>query len=298
MLFPNNFKEEKIKVNGIEINCKYSEDNKSNKVPLLLIHGYPQTHIMWHKIVDKLSKKYFLICPDLRGYGDSSKPKGDSEHINYSKKTMAKDMIALMDYFGFDKFYIAGHDRGARVTHRMCLDYPSRVLKACVMDITPTYYMFKNTDQAFASGYYHWFFLIQEDNLPETLIGSNARYYLEEKLKRWSAKEAIFEDTFEKDAVDEYVRCFDNDAIHSTCEDYRAGASIDMSDDEKDRDRKIAMPLLVLWGEKGFVNRTYDVINVWKEYSSNVRGKTLDCGHFLAEEKPDEVCFELIEFFS
>ena len=300
MLFPNNFKEEKIKVNGIEINCKYTKNSEKeeNKIPLLLIHGYPQTHTMWHKIVEKLSKKYTIICPDLRGYGDSSKPKGDSEHILYSKKTMAKDMIELMDYFGFDKFYVAGHDRGARVTHRMCLDYPRRVLKACVMDITPTYHMFKNTDQAFATGYYHWFFLIQGDNLPETLIGSNSRYYLEEKLKRWSAKDAKYETIFNKLAVDEYVRCFDKESIHSTCEDYRAGASIDMNDDEKDRNRKITMPLLVLWGEKGFVNRTYDVINVWEEYANDVRGKSLDCGHFLAEEKSDEVTIELLEFFS
>ena len=297
MLFPNDFIEEKIKVNGIEINCKYG-GNKESKIPLLLIHGYPQTHIMWYKIVTELSKKYFIICPDLRGYGDSSKPKGDSEHILYSKKTMAKDMIELMNYFGFDKFYVAGHDRGARVTHRMCLDYPRRVLKACVMDITPTYHMFKNTDQSFATGYYHWFFLIQGDNLPETLIGSNARYFLEEKLKRWSSKDAIFKEVFQENAVNEYVRCFDKQSIHGTCEDYRAGASIDMSDDEKDRNKKIAMPLLVLWGNKGFVNRTYDVLNVWNEYASDVSGKSLDCGHFLAEEKPDDVCLELINFFS
>jgi haloacetate dehalogenase len=292
MLFPKDFKEKKIKVNGIEINCKYG-GNKENKTPLLLIHGYPETHLMWHTVVEKLSKKYFLICPDLRGYGDSSKPKGDEQHINYSKKTMAKDLIELMSYFGFDKFYVVGHDRGARVTHRMCLDYPKQVLKACVMDITPTYHMFKHTDQAFATGYYHWFFLIQPDNLPETLIGSNARYYLVEKLRRWSAKDAVFD----KKAVDEYVRCFDKESIHATCEDYRAGASIDMSDDENDRNREIDMPLLVLWGNKGFVNRTYDVLNVWKEYASDVRGKALDCGHFLVEEKPDDVYREFVEFF-
>ena len=289
MLFPKDFKEEKIKVNGIEINCKYG----GNRIPLLLLHGYPETHLMWHTIVEKLSKKYFLICPDLRGYGDSSKPKGDEQHINYSKKTMAKDLLELMSYFGFDKFYLAGHDRGARVTHRMCLDYPNHVLKACVMDITPTYHMFKHTDQAFATGYYHWFFLIQPDNLPETLIGSNARYYLMEKLERWSAKDAVFD----KEAVEEYVRCFDKKGIHATCEDYRAGASIDMRDDEKDRNRKITMPLLVLWGNKGFVNRTYDVLNVWKEYANEVQGKVLACGHFLVEEQPDDVYTELVKFF-
>jgi haloacetate dehalogenase len=296
MLFSNDFKEEKIKIDNIEINYKHG-GNKKNKIPLLLIHGYPQTHTMWHTIVSKLSQKYYLVCPDLRGYGDSSKPEGDELHITYSKKTMAKDMVTLMSHLGFKEFFVAGHDRGARVTHRMCLDYPNSVLKACVMDITPTYHMFKHTNQAFATGYYHWFFLIQPDNLPETLIGSNARYYLEEKLKRWSAKESDFKTVFKKEALEEYVRCFDKESIHATCEDYRAGASIDMIDDEKDRNRKISMPLLVLWGNKGFVNRTYDVLNVWNQYANDVRGKALDCGHFLVEEKPDDVCVELVEFF-
>lgn len=291
MLFPKEFKNEKILVEEkIFINVTHGGKGK----PLLLIHGYPQTHIMWYKVVEKLSKEYYIICPDLRGYGDSSKPKGDEKHLIYSKKSMAKDMITLMQKLGFDKFFVAGHDRGARVTHRMCLDYPNNILKACVMDITPTYHMFKNTNQAFATGYYHWFFLIQPDFLPETMIGNNPRYYLEEKLKRWSAKGSVFD----KEAVDEYVRCFDKDSIHATCEDYRAGASIDMSDDEKDRNRKISTPLLVLWGEKGFVNRTYDVLNVWKEYALDLSGEALDCGHFLPEEKPKEVSQKLKEFFN
>lgn len=291
MLFPKEFKNEKILVeNDIFINVTHGGKGK----PLLLIHGYPQTHIMWYKVVEKLSKEYYIICPDLRGYGDSSKPKGDEKHLTYSKKSMAKDMITLMQKLGFNKFFVVGHDRGARVTHRMCLDYPNNILKACVMDITPTYHMFKNTNQAFATGYYHWFFLIQPDFLPETMIGNNPRYYLEEKLKRWSAKGSVFD----KKAIDEYVRCFDKDSIHATCEDYRAGASIDMSDDEKDRNRKISTPLLVLWGEKGFVNRTYDVLNVWKEYALDLSGEALDCGHFLPEEKPKEVSQKLKEFFN
>ncbi|WP_321468653.1 alpha/beta hydrolase [Halarcobacter sp.] len=293
MLFSDIFKEDKLRLEDITINYKHAGVGKA----LLLIHGYPQTHTMWHKVANELSKFYYVICPDLRGYGDSSKPKGLENHQNYSKKTMAKDMIELMKYLGFDEFFVAGHDRGARVTHRLCLDYPENILKACVMDIAPTYHMFQNTDQNFATGYYHWFFLIQPDKLPETMIGQNPTYYLKEKLKRWSDKAISFENKFDKEAIKEYIRCFDKDSIHATCEDYRAAASIDMSDDEKDRYKKIDTPLLVLWGEKGFVNRTYEVLEVWKDYAIDVQGKTLKCGHFLPEEKPKEVIKELKNFF-
>lgn len=261
--------------------------------PLLLLHGYPQTHVMWAKVANELSKKYFVICPDLRGYGDSSKPKGEENHQNYSKKAMSKDIVELMKSLGHDEFYVAGHDRGARVAHRMCLDYPFMIKKACVMDIAPTYHMFVTTNMQFATGYYHWFFLIQKDNLPETLIGSNAEYYLKEKLKRWSAPES----KFDEEAVNEYVRCFDKESIHATCEDYRAAATIDMIDDENSRNKKIKMPLLVLWGEKGFINKTYNLIDVWKDYALDVSGCTLPCGHFLPEEAPNEVIEKLQKFF-
>ncbi|RXJ65554.1 alpha/beta hydrolase [Halarcobacter ebronensis] len=293
MLFPNIFKEELIEINGVKINFKHAGIGN----PLLLIHGYPQTHIMWHKIAPTLAKSFYIVCPDLRGYGKSSKPKGLENHENYSKKNMAKDMVELMNCLGFDKFFVAGHDRGARVTHRLCLDYPNQVLKACVMDIAPTFHMFENTNQNFATGYYHWFFLIQPDNLPETMIEANPAYYLKEKLKRWSAKDVAFEEKFDKEALDEYVKSFDKDSIHATCEDYRAAASIDMDDDKKDRNRKIDTPLLVLWGAKGFINRTYKVLDVWSEYATNVSGRALECGHFLPEEKPLEVIKELESFF-
>lgn len=292
MLFSNSFKTEKIKLNDIQINCTHGGKGEA----LLLIHGYPQTHVMWHKIANELAKFYYVICPDLRGYGDSSKPKGFDNHENYSKKIMAKDMIDLISYLKFDKFYTVGHDRGARVVHRLCLDYEKKVLKACVMDITPTYHMFKNTNQDFATGYYHWFFLIQEDNLPETMIAGNAPYYLKEKLKRWSDKDISFDTKFDKKALNEYIRCFDKKSIHASCEDYRAAASIDIIDDKKDRKRKIDTPLLILWGEKGFVNKNYQVLKIWQDYASNIQGKSLDCGHFLAEEKPKEVIFEIKNF--
>ncbi|WP_321314360.1 alpha/beta hydrolase [Halarcobacter sp.] len=293
MLFSDIFKKDKLRLEDITINYKHGGKGKA----LLLIHGYPQTHTMWHKVANELSKFYYVICPDLRGYGDSSKPKGLENHQNYSKKTMAKDMIELMKYLGFDEFFVAGHDRGARVTHRLCLDYPENILKACVMDIAPTYHMFQNTDQNFATGYYHWFFLIQPDELPETMIAQNPTYYLKEKLKRWSDKAISFENKFDKEAIKEYIRCFDKDSIHATCEDYRAAATIDMKDDKKNTDKKVETPLLILWGEKGFINKTYNVLKVWEEYASNVSGKTLDCGHFLPEEKPKEVIKELKIFF-
>ena len=295
MLFCTKFKQEKLKTNGIEINFLHGGNKKGTT--LFLLHGYPQTHIMWHKIVDELALKYYIITPDLRGYGDSSKPKGLANHKNYSKKIMAEDIINIADYLNFDNFYIAGHDRGARVAHRLCLDYPNRVLKACFIDIVPTFYMFEHTNQNFATGYYHWFFLAQEDQLPETLIGNNAEYYLREKLKRWSDQEVSFEEKFNNEAVKEYIRCFDKDSIHATCEDYRAAASIDMDDDFEDRKNKLQMQILVLWGKYSFIEKTYDVLNIWKNYAKKVQGKALVCGHFLPEEKPKEVIEEFKRFF-
>ena len=289
-MIDNKFKKEKIRVNGVEF--KTVHGGKGD--PLLLMHGYPQTHFMWHKTAPKLSEHFYVVCPDLRGYGDSSKPKGKPDHSNYSKRVMGQDMIEVMDRLGFRSFNAAGHDRGGRVLHRMCLDFPQNVKKACVMDIVPTHHMFKTTDKEFATGYYHWFFLIQPDGLPEKMIGANPEYYLKEKLKRWSGPNTIFD----PDAVKEYVRCFrEPNAIHSSCEDYRAAASIDLNHDEEDIHRKITCPLLVLWGERGFINKTYDVISTWEERAENLRGKVLDCGHFLPEEKPEEIYSELKDFY-
>lgn len=290
MLFNENFKTEQfISSDNIKINYKIA----GNKEALLLLHGYPQTHVMWAKVANELYKNYTVVCADLRGYGDSSKPKGEENHQNYSKKSMAKDMIELMKSLGFEDFFIAGHDRGARVAHRLCLDYPYAVKKVCLMDIAPTYHMFVTTNMNFATGYYHWFFLIQSDGLPERLIGNDPKYYLKEKLSRWSAKGT----NFDEEAVNEYIRCFDEDSIHASCEDYRAAASIDMIDDENSRNKKLKMPLLVLWGEKGFINKSYEVLNIWSDYAYDVSGKTLPCGHFLPEEASNEVILELKNFF-
>ncbi len=290
MLFGNEFERAQIKTSGAEINLVHGGSGS----PLLLLHGYPQTQVIWHQVAPQLARHFHVICPDLRGYGDSSKPASTPDHSTYSKRAMAQDMVEVMQALGYSEFSVAGHDRGARVAHRMALDYPAKITKACVMDIAPTYHMFKTTDQSFATGYYHWFFLIQPDGLPEHMIGCDPEYYLREKLKRWGAPGAVFAD----EAVAEYVRCFSQpEAIHASCEDYRAAASIDMRHDEQDMDTKIACPLLVLWGAKGFVNRTYDLLSVWRERAFNVQGRALECGHFLPEEVPETVADELMQFF-
>lgn len=291
MLFGNEFTKERVKTSGAEINVVHAGSGR----PLLLLHGYPQTHVMWHQVATHLCASYHVVCPDLRGYGDSSKPASTADHSPYSKREMAKDMMEMMSALGFDEFYVAGHDRGARVTHRMALDYPDKVQKACVMDIVPTRHMFNTTNQEFATGYYHWFFLIQPDNLPERMIGADPAYYLTEKLKRWSADDAVFSEG----AVKEYIRCFSQpETIHSSCEDYRAAAGIDLIHDEEDVDKKIKCPLLVLWGLKGFVHRMYDTLAVWGEYAIQVQGTGINCGHFLPEECPESVTKELVKFFS
>lgn len=264
--------------------------------PLLLLHGYPQMHLMWHLVAPALARDFSVVCPDLRGYGDSAKPPGGADHAAYAKRAMAQDMVELMAALGHERFHVAGHDRGARVTHRLALDHPECVLKACVMDIAPTLHMFDHTDQRFATAYYHWFFLIQPGGLPERMIGADADWYLREKLRRWSAPDAQFAPA----VVAEYVRCFSEPAaIHASCEDYRAAASIDLVHDRADRaaGRRIAAPLLVLWGSHGFVGRTYDVLKVWRDYATDVSGRALDCGHFLPEEAPDAVIAELSAFF-
>lgn len=291
MKFGDDFNNVQIKSGGAKINLVHGGSGS----PLLLLHGYPQTHVIWHQVAPRLAHNFHVICPDLRGYGDSSKPPSTPDHYPYSKRAMAQDMVEVMASLGYSDFLVAGHDRGARVTHRMALDYPERIKKACVMDIVPTHHMFKTTDQHFATGYYHWFFLIQPDGLPEHMINADPAYYLTEKLKRWSAPGTVFAD----EAVAEYVRCFSKpESIHASCEDYRAAASIDLVHDEEDMDKKVECPLLVLWGAKGFVNRTYDILRVWRERAKQIEGRALDCGHFLPEEAPAAICDELLRFFS
>src|SRR6266516_5822486 len=256
-----------------------------NGYPLLLLHGYPETHLMWHKIAPRLAQEFTVIVPDLRGYGDSSKPEGGADQYNYSKRAMAQDMVEVMIQLGYEEFFVVGHDRGARVGHRMALDHPLRVKKLAVLDIAPTYKMYMTTDKAFATAYYHWFFLIQPYDLPERLMGSQPEYYLRRCLASWSADHAAFA----PEAVAEYIRCFSNPAtIHASCEDYRAAATIDLQHDEADLDQKVTCSFHALWSEQGVVGRRYVVLETWRERANDVRGKALPGGHFLPEEAPEE----------
>lgn len=263
---------------------------------LLLLHGYPQTHLCWHKVAPQLVTAGFtVILPDLRGYGDSDKPPSDDTHSPYSKRAMAADMAQLMAQLGHARYGVAGHDRGARVAHRLARDFADHVTAVSVLDIAPTEYMYATTDQPFATSYYHWFFLIQPAPFPETLIGHDPDYYLSSKLNAWSKAAP---DAFTPEAVAEYQRCFRDPAcIHATCEDYRAAASIDLQHDGVDAGRKLTLPVQALWGARGVIGRSYDVPAVWARYAERLEAHALPCGHFLPEEAPDETAAHLIRFF-
>ncbi len=260
---------------------------------LLLLHGYPQTHVMWHKIAPWLAENFTVVATDLRGYGDSSKPASIPNHINYSKRVMAQDQIEVMSKLGYEQFYVVAHDRGARVAHRMVLDHPNCVNKLVLLDIAPTYKMYETTDKELATAYYHWFFLIQPDDLSETLIKANPDDYLRNCLEKWSQDFSAFW----PEALAEYNRCFRDPAtIHATCEDYRAAATIDLEHDRLDKEQKIQCPVLVLWGKKGIIGRKYNVLETWREQAINVQGKSLPCGHFLPEEAPEETYQAIYQF--
>ncbi|MFC9664692.1 alpha/beta fold hydrolase [Nocardia sp. NPDC127606] len=278
-------------IGGVRIHARVGGDGP----PVLLLHGYPQTHVMWRDVAAALAESHTVVVSDLRGYGDSSKPASETDHSSYSKRAMAADQVGLMTALGHDRFAIIGHDRGARVTHRLCLDHPERVDRAAVLDIAPTRHVFANVDRAMATVYDHWFFLAEEPDLPEVLIGGAPEYFLRRKLRQWSGPAAIFDEA----AVSEYVRCFsDPEAIRASCEDYRAAASIDLEHDDADAaaGRRIDCPLLVLWGAQGFVGTRYDVLEVWRRYAQDVRGHGVDCGHFLPEEAADQTIDALRSF--
>jgi haloacetate dehalogenase len=289
----NNFRHSQLPVNGVTINLRHGGKGP----PLLLLHGFPQTHVIWHKIADRLAERFTLVMPDLRGYGDSSRPPGDADHANYSKRVMARDMVELMQTLGFSSFQVCAHDRGARVAHRLALDHPQAVEKLMILDISPTRTMYEHTDKAFATLYFHWFFMIQPAPLPETLIGNSAAFLLRATLGGWGSNGNSFIDP---DAMAEYERCFCRpDAIHAACEDYRAAASIDLEHDRDHETNRIACPVRVLWGEHGVVGRLFAPLQDWQvKCAQPVGGRALPAGHFIAEQVPEMLLEEMTTFFA
>lgn len=263
--------------------------------PLLLLHGYPQTHVMWRKVAPRLAADFTVVVPDLRGYGDSSKPPAGTDFAAYSKRALAQDQVEVMKALGHDRFAVAGHDRGARVTHRLVRDHPDKITRAALLDIVPTLYRFETIDQKAATGSFHWFFLIQGRGLPERLIGSESEFYLRHMFGTLLRDQGAIEPA----AFAEYLRCFQApETIRATCDEYRAGASIDLAHDRADLAQKVKLPLLILWGQHSGQGSGYDLLKVWRDHAENVRGHGIDSGHFIPEEKPDEVCAALREFFA
>jgi len=270
----------------------------SDGQPVLLLHGFPQTHAMWHRVAMRLAQDFRLVLPDLRGYGDSEKPPGDPDHANYSKRRVAADLAALMRQLGHDRYFVLAHDRGARVAHRLALDHPQHVSRLCMIDIAPTLDMYAATDMEFARAYYHWFFLIQPAPLPERLIAGDPLFYLHANLRGWGSQGV---DHIEPMALSDYERCFRMPGtIHAACEDYRASAGIDLEHDRASRAAgdRIACDMLILWGERGLVQRKFDPLALWREQCSGaVRGWAMPAGHFIPEELPDETTQAVRDFF-
>ena len=288
--FLDGFTVQKAALPGITINYA----SAGSGPPVLLLHGHPQTHIVWRGIAPQLvAAGYQVIAPDLRGYGDSDKPASDAAHLTYSKRVMAQDQIALMASLGHDRFAVVGHDRGGRVAHRLALDFPDAVARLAVLDIAPTLTMYDRTDQEFATRYFWWFFLIQPDGLPEKMIGSDPEYF----LRRHIAGQVKVEGAVSEEAIAEYLRTYRDPAtIHAICEDYRASASIDLEHDRAEPDRRVTAPLLAIWGEKSVVGALYDVEATWQEKAEQVTGCALPCGHAIPEEAPDDLTRHLLSF--
>ena len=293
----DNFTKTRIKVNGVSINLVHGGAGP----PLLLLHGYPQTHVEWHKIAPKLADHYTVVAPDLRGYGDSEKPPAPEGDLNvYCKRTTAQDQVEVMEKLGFESFHVVGHDRGARVGHRMALDHPERVRTFTSLDVVPSQAAFDHMNSQLSFAWFHWHLMRQPSPLPETLIGNSAQAYLDFLLEQWTAIDGSITD----EAYAEYLRCFNNpETIRATCLDYR-GIEIDLMHDEADRGRKLACPVLLLWGSN-MVKRpgwqtgaSLDMLTVWRDRAVDVRGKALDCGHFLPEELPEKTTAELLAFLA
>ena len=284
------FKQTQIDASGARINMRYAGSGP----PLLLLHGNPLTHVMCHKIAPRLAQDFTVMATDLRGYGDSSKPDGGPDHGGYSFRAMGQDQAEVMAALGFSEYYVCGHDRGARVAHRMALDYPQRVHKVAFLDIVPTHHLLNNIKKTWAVDSYHWFFMAQPYDYPEQMLMA---YGLDRYIRKKLDKKGVGMSGFTPEALAEYIRCCTPENIHAVCEDYRAAVSIDLVHDEADLRRKLAIPVLVLWGERSHVNRSYQPIEAWLERAIDVRGKMLPCGHYPAEQSPDETYQELRGFF-
>jgi len=290
------FVAERRRVGGVELFVR--SGGRPGAPPLLLLHGFPQTHAMWQRVAQALAPHFRLVLPDLRGYGDSDCPPGAPDHANYSKRAVAADLAALMRSLGHARYGVAGHDRGGRVAHRLALDHPQAVARLALLDIAPTLDMYAATDMRFASAYYHWFHLIQPAPLPERMIGGDTCHYLHWKLGGWGSGGLGH---VEPEALAEYERCFTRPAnIHAACEDYRASAGIDLEHDRASRaaGQKIACELLLLWGTRGVVQRLFDPLALWQaQCAGRVTPLPLDCGHFIPEERPAETAAALLDFF-
>ncbi|TXN77321.1 alpha/beta hydrolase [Methylobacterium sp. WL8] len=263
--------------------------------PVLLLHGHPQTHATWQAVAPTLAERFRVVALDLRGYGDSDKPDGGERHVNYSKRAMAADAVAVMRHLGHEAFALIGHDRGGRVAHRLALDHPEVVTRLAVFDIAPTATMYARTDKDFASRYFWWFFLIQPAPLPERLIAADPEFFLRTHVDGQSKTSG----SPSPELFAEYLRVYRDPATrHAICEDYRAAATIDLEHDAADADKRIEVPLLALWGAKGTVGQTYDVLATWREKALDVQGHALDCGHTLQEERPDLVLAALASFLA
>lgn len=265
--------------------------------PVLLLHGYPQTHLMWRHVAPELAREHTVVVPDLRGYGASDKPAPDAENRLYAKRAMAADQVAVMRALGFDRFDLVGHDRGARVSHRLTLDHPDAVSRLAVLDIVPTRHVLTHVDLHLARGYFHWFFLATGGDVPETLLAGAPEFWIRTMVERLLAPGSAIE----PEVMDHYVQAFsDPAAIAGTTADYRAGATTDLADDEAsfEAGARVTCPVLVLWGERSFVGKAYEPLAVWQEYADDVRGTALPVGHFLPEEAPEQVLAELRSFLS
>jgi len=295
-LFDPRFTVARLQANGVAINVRHDGAGDAARPPLLLLHGFPQTHAIWHHVAPALAAHYRLVMPDLRGYGDSDKPEGGGDHAAYSKRTMAADVHAVMAALGHARYFVCGHDRGGRVAHRLALDQPQAVARLMLLDISPTLTMYERTTREFAEAYYHWFFLIQPAPLPERLISADPVFYLHRKIGGWGSAGTQL---FDPRALAEYERCFAQPAaIHGMCEDYRAAASIDLEHDRADLTRRIACPVHVLWGARGVVNRLFTPVSDWQaRTAAAVSGHTTPGGHYIPEESPQMLIDEMFAFF-